>query len=161
MPIGPTTDPKAIAHKIAVRVSKVRGPVRDTVEDGNFFRLPLKSDVRLYFNEYTPWKASPDQHLNIDRLRDFQHRQRQRHGSVTSASIRPDNLALSNLRAPAGSRVTTALAAHHWRTESAPSIYGNFIRSPRVLCLRRSGSHASGRMPPGNTTLRGNDGFLA
>jgi hypothetical protein len=40
--------------------------------------------------------------------------------SATSASMRPVDLALSNLHAPAGSRVTTALAAHHWRTGCAP-----------------------------------------
>src|SRR5262249_53001236 len=36
--------------------------------------------------------------------------------SATSASIRPELLALSNLRPPAGSRVTTVLAAHQLRT---------------------------------------------
>jgi hypothetical protein len=44
---------------------------------------------------------------------------------ATNASMRPVDFALSNFRPPAGSRVTTALAAHHCRTGCAP--WRNFL----------------------------------
>src|SRR6516165_928355 len=52
--------------------------------------------------------------------------------SATSASMRPVDFALSNLRPPAGSRVTTALAAHN----SGPDVPHDVISSGRPVARR-------------------------
>ena len=59
--------------------------------------------------------------------------------SATVQARWPVDLALSNLRPPAGSRVTTALAAHHWRTGCAP--WRNFL-----WITRRSTTSIAGDM---------------
>jgi hypothetical protein len=56
--------------------------------------------------------------------------------SATSASIRPELLALSNLRPPAGSRAT-ALAAHHCRTGCAP--WRNFFWTTKRSTMSTAG----------------------
>ena len=54
------------------------------------------------------------------------------------ASIRPELLALSTLRPPAGSRVTATLAAHHCRTRCA--LWRNFFWTTRRSTNRPWGS---------------------